>query len=471
MIGRHPHKLALGAWFDGEGSERVGSHVARCGRCRARVSEFARVRSWLRAQPFVAMTDDAVVDHPARRRWRPVVVAALLLFAYLALPGRGRSGDGIPAGGSLSAQGGDQPGQSAGPGTAEPGTSSAGGGSTAPGGGPDGSAGATSAERAAQPRGAGASGVAAQRPPWSSPLKLGLVVPTSGPLAREGSEVREVVARRVAAANSSGGVAGVPIELVVAPAEDPAALEAMARSVNAMVGGFGADVSTTTPWLLPADPSVTGPNVVPAEGSARAVGAQLASDLRAQGLGGPVGVIVGSGPDAALAAGLASKAPVTTVAARKDTTCLTELATLHRSGATAVAVAGDTDLVATCVRAAARSPWRARIGPLVAPSAAYSGIGSLPEATGTRTVLALPWPTSSSPGAARFRASTVSQSYRALVSYAATELAIDVARQTGTVSVEAIAGRTWQSDLVELEGTTNRAGRVTAAFLGTWLAV
>ena len=261
------------------------------------------------------------------------------------------------------------------------------------------------------------------------------------------------------------------MELIVAPAEDRAAIDAMAARVNAIVGGFGADIPTTTPWIFPADPLVTGANVVPAEASARVVGAQLATDLRNQSPLGLVGVVVGSGPDAALATGLASKINVTTVTAKRNTSCLTEIATLRRSGAMTLAVAGDSDLAVACIRAAARTPWHPRLGPLVAPSAAYAGIASLPEATGTRTVLGLPWPTSSAPGAARFRATTTSQSYRALVSYAATELAIDVARQTGTVSVASMADRAWRSDLVELDGATNRVGSIASALFGAWIAL
>lgn len=469
MIGRHPHKLALGAWFDGEGGEGVGGHVARCGRCRRRVAELARVRSWLRAQPFVAMSD--ATDEPRRspHRWRPVAVAALLLLAYLIAPG----GDGDSRrsrGGPLSALGGDGAQNPASP-------SSTLAGENAPATGDPGTGdGAAPAGGSARPDPRPGLGHppqlnVARLPPSRGPLRLGLVVPTTGPLAREGAEVREVVQRRIQAANTSGGVAGLPVELLVVPAEDRAALEAMAGAVNAIVGGFGAETTTPTPWLFPADPSITGPNVVAAEASARSVGAQLASDLRTEGTSGVVGVIVGTGPDAGLAAGLASRSNVTTVVARKNTTCVGEVAALRRAGAITLAVAGDTDLAASCVRAASRSPWEPRVGPLLAPSAAYAGVGSLPEATGARTVLALPWPTSSAPGAARFRATTTSQSYRALVSYAATELAIDVARQTGTVSLASMAGRSWHSDLVDVDGVNTRAGTTSSAFLGTWVPV
>ncbi|MEO7837660.1 MAG: ABC transporter substrate-binding protein [Acidimicrobiales bacterium] len=414
------------------------------------------------------------VEHGERspaRRWRPVMVAALLLLAYLIVPGRDDPPPGGSPAGPLSALSGDTPQPPASPSsTLAEDVSSTAADSSAPG--PD------SPSRASDrpPRSVGRLGPAPQvgitnLQAWKTPLRLGLVVPTSGPLAREGTEVREVVQRRVEAANASGGVAGVPIELVIASAEDQRAIEAMAATVTAIVGGFGAEITTATPWLFPADPTVTGPNVVPAERSARSVGAQLASDLQTEGLLGVIGVIVGTGPDSALAAGLASRSNVTTVTARKNTTCENEIATLRRAGAITLAVAGDSDLAASCVRAASDLPWQPRRGPLVAPSAAYAGVASLPEATGVRTVLALPWPTSPASGAARFRATTTSQSYRALVSYAATELAIDVARQTGTLSLASMTGRIWRSDLLELEGTTNRSGSISSAILGTWVAV
>lgn len=470
MIGRHPHKFALGAWFDGEGFDSVGSHVARCGRCRRRAAEMARVRSWLRAQPFVAMSEEADEAERARHRWRPMVVAAMLVFAYLVAPGRDEGDSVRSRGGDVGALNKDTtkppaPPPST-PGHASPSNAD---GSPTPGAGALGGepGRSTAAGRLGQ---AGQLGPARLQP-RTTPLRLGLVVPTIGPLAREGVEVREVVQRRVQAANTSGGVAGLPVELVVAAAEDREAIDAMAKAVNAIVGGFGAEITTATPWLFPADPSITGVNVVAAEGTARAVGAQLASDLRTEGPFGLVGVIVGTGPDAALATGLASGSNVTTVVARKNTSCLNEIASLRRTGAMVMAVAGDSDLAANCVRAASRSAWQPRVGPLLAPSAAYAGVASLSEATGARTVLALPWPTSSTPGAARFRSTTTSQSYRALVSYAATELAIDVARQTGTVSLASMAGRTWDSDLVDVDGVTTRAGTISSAFLGTWVAV
>lgn len=62
---RHPGKLDLAAWFDGEITGDVGAHVARCARCRRRTAELARVRAWLRpAEPSAAWPADRAVKGP-----------------------------------------------------------------------------------------------------------------------------------------------------------------------------------------------------------------------------------------------------------------------------------------------------------------------------------------------------------------------------------------------------------------------
>ncbi len=300
--------------------------------------------------------------------------------------------------------------------------------------------------------GGGPSGFAA--PPGRTVLRLGLVVPTRGAAAAEGAEVARTVRRRVGAANAAGGVGGSPVELVVAAAEDPAAVAALPRRVSVLVGGFGAAPPTGVPWLFPADPSVGGPGVVSAEASPEVAGQRVGALLQGQRLGGPVGVVVGSGAESALAAGLASKVSTTTAAAGSDTSCVSEVVALRRSGAVALAVAGPPDLAARCLRAAAQTLWSPPLGTIVAPSAAYAGLDAVSEARGTRTVLGLPWPTAPGGGPARFRAAGGTRSYRALVSFAATELAIEVARQKGPVSVAAMAADTWRSDLFVVEGNS-----------------
>lgn len=456
---RHPRGVDLGAWFDGEGAGTVGAHVVGCARCQRRVSEMARVRAWVRAQPFFAMGDgvaEPVADRP--RRWRPAVVPALaVLMLAVLVPNRPWQSPRGPMD-SASRVGGERS-HEAGPG---PGAAQRPGGPAAPT--------PPAADQPATPgRAAGDAGPVESASPGNGVLRLGLVVPTVGRLAREGAEIREVVRRRIELANASGGVGGRPVELVTVASEDHAGVAGLRHRVDALVGGFGAAPPDGVPWLLPADPSITGPQVLPVEASPWWAGVQLGTVLRDQGLRGPVGVVVGSGPESALADGLANRVAVTTVPSPPDGSCQAPVDSLRRAGASALAVAGPPDLAARCLEAAGRALWHPRFGAVVPPSAAYTSPALLPQLGGSRTVLALPWPTWTAPGAARFRASTRSASYRALVSFAAAELAIDVARQRGGISLPAIASGTWRSDLVDLVGTTSRPGSVVVADLGSWV--
>lgn len=470
MFRAHPGELELGAWFDGEGQDRVGTHVMRCGRCQRHASELSRLRSWLRAQPFVAMgDDDVVVDRaPLSRGKRPVVVIAALLTLFLVVAERPE----VPR--QLTASAPHRVSTTTvAPSAVAPAPPTTAGGEVAAEEVP--AIPTTAARRAQPPTTADPNSVSEQalarsrQPSAPNPLRLGLVVPTTGSMASEGAEITEVVRQRVAAANAAGGVAGLPVELEVASAEDAAAVAALATRATVLVGGFGANPPAGIPWLLPADPAIAGPGVIPAESPARSAGIQLGALLRRQGINGPVGVVVGSGPDGALAGGLSTKTPTTTVTAQESGTCAPEIAQLERAGAVALAVAGSPELAAKCMRAATHNAWHPAFGTVLAPSAAYAGLQAMPEALGARTVLGLPWPTSTAPGAARFRATTSSLSYRALVSYAATELAIDVARQQGGVSLSSVEAGLWRNDLIDLSGLTSRINTLVVAFLGTWL--
>ena len=459
MFLRHPRGTRLGAWFDGEGEERLGAHVLGCARCQKKVSELARVRAWVRAQPFFAMGEESPArPAPAPRRPRSLVVPALLGLLFVVLAPNG-PWDSSRAPMDSAARVGEERSES--PRAASPsqvpadvdadGTADMG----------DGLVGLDGEGTLAGPQPKG--------PP--TPLRLGLIVPTKGLLAAEGAEVRNVVRRGVALANASGGVSGLRVELVVVPAEDTAAVAAIGRRVTALIGGFGAPPPAGVTWLLPADTAITGPDVLSAEAAPWAVGVRLARSLQDEGLRGLIGVVRGVGPDADLADGLASQAPAVTVSIGGDGSCNAEVASLRRSGVLALAAAGPPDLAARCLEAASRAGWHPRHGTLVAPSAVYAGVPPVADGGGPRTVLGLPWPTWDVPGAARFRATTQSSSYRALVSFAAAELAIEVARQAGEVSLPAMALGTWRSDLFDLVGTTSRTGAVVVAGLGSWAQV
>jgi hypothetical protein len=240
--------------------------------------------------------------------------------------------------------------------------------------------------------------------------------------------------------------------------------------VDALVGGVGSAAPAGTPWLFPADPAVGGDSVVPAETSPVEVGVRLADDLEARGIPGPVGAVVGDGPDAGLADGVASRRPTVRVAADGGGTCREPVRALRRRAVSALVVAGPPDLVERCTRAAALLGWRPPGGILVPPSAAYAHLERSPAAQGVRTVLGLPWPDSDTPGANRYRAAVPDgHSYRALVSFAAVELAIQVARAEGTVRIDRISSGRWRSDLFDLEGGHHRPRPVMVASFGTWL--
>jgi hypothetical protein len=237
------------------------------------------------------------------------------------------------------------------------------------------------------------------------------------------------------------------------------------------VGGFAIPAPAGIPWLVPADVEPSGPDVVAGEVSAEQAGEVLGADLASRGVAGRAGAVTGEGPNAGFAAGLARAVPVERVAAAPGTDCDDEVTELRRRGVSALAVAGPPDLARTCAQAAARMGWRPPGGLLLPPSAAYAHLELSFPAQGARTVLGFPSPRADEPGASRYRR-TVSYSgaYRALVSFAAAELALDVARVTGSVAAEPVRTRHWKSDLYDLDGGRNASPRIVTARFARWSA-
>lgn len=445
---RHPRATELGAWFDGEGRSAVGSHVARCARCRRKVDDFALVRSWVRAQPLYRMRAGEVTPDPSGRPSVAAAASAALAAIAIAIAA-------IVTWGPTKPRPATEPGVAAGP-NVTPGSRAA----FEPA--PEDSIVVDHAphmrERAHElptvPH--SHAGPRAGRP---GPLRIGIAVPRG---TAEAAELVDVARRRVLAANAAGGVAGYPVELVVIDAGDE-----VPANVDVLVGGYGMEAPSGTPWLLPADTTTTGDDVLAAEATAEAAGEHLGRALRRAGLRTSVGVIVGAGPDTSLADGLAAHLDVIRVLERDALSCTAEVAALRRAGVEAVAVAGSPELARRCTSAAAMTLWKPKHGFVFAPSAAYAGLHHDASAWGARTVLSLPWPTTTAPGAARFRATTTATSYRALVTFAATELAIDVARRSGAITLSSIAAGKWPSDLLDLTGTTSPA-TVVVAGPGGW---
>jgi hypothetical protein len=270
-------------------------------------------------------------------------------------------------------------------------------------------------------------------------------------------------------ANEAGGVGGRRVDVVPVPTDDDVAQRVALSRVDALVGGFAIPAPAGIPWLVPADVEPSGPDVVPGEVSAEQAGRVLGADLATRDLAGPAGAVVGEGPDAGFATGLAASVPVERVSAGPDTGCDDEVIALRRRGVSALAVAGPPDLARSCTAAAARMGWRPPGGLLVAPSAAYAHLELAFPAQGARTVLGFPSPRADEPGASRYRR-TVSYSgaYRALVSFAAAELALDVARVTGSVAAGPVRTRHWKSDLYDLDGGRNASPRIVAARFARW---
>jgi hypothetical protein len=483
--------MQLETWFDGESTEALAWHLATCSSCFRYVDKLSRVRAAVRqgmaATPGTTAEGAALggtgaggtgadlrsrlpqvpSHHPSRRALTLAAVPVVLLLAAGLVVGVDRGA----VRGTLSALSGG--GAS---------TTSAGGRAAADGGSATRGTDATNGTTASAPSGttgstdAGRSGTGGTNGTKSAGsivgLRLAVVVPTQGPGASDGSAITQAAEKAVAEANASGGVNGGSVQLTVVPAENSAAVAGLAGHVDALVGGFGAVMPLDVQWILPADPWAAGADVVSTELSPEAAGARLGQDLLQRGATGTVGVVEGAGPDAALASGLASAVPVSVVQAPTSDTCLPELAALQAQGVAAVAVAGPPSLAAACVSAVNAGPWSPPGGILLAPSAAYAGISSagVGAGPGTFTVLGLPWPASPSVGAARFRADLPGlSSYRALVSYAAVELAVDVARTTGSLSTASMTGHTWRNDLYDYSGTANAGAAVVEESAGGWV--
>lgn len=453
----HPSGIQLGAWFDEEleawNAFELGVHIDRCRRCRRRVRDLERVHSALHGHPMPAPVPTTPTRSVGRLRLLVPAAVAIVFAVAVASATIGTTDNGQQTARRGGLPGGPSAPPADGP-TIRPDAEVPPGGTAASPGGD--TAGVPVAGRDDQP------GV--------SPLRLGVLVATSGPLAEPSAEMVRAVRQVAEAANAGGGVSGRHVEVVAIDAADRATLRSLRSLVDVLVGGVN-PVTTTVdvPWLLPADPNRAGPNVVAAEVAPLAAGSRLADELVARGLDGTVAVVVGEGPDAAFAEGIAQRLPVRTQQATSATTCDQELFELHRPGVVALAVAGPPELVERCADAAARRGWRPTGGLLVPPSAAYAGLALVPSAQLARTVLGLPWPTDNNPGAARFR-SAVSDtgSYQALVAFAGAELAVDAARRYGTPTLEAIAAGTWATDLITFRGTANTSTTVVAARSGGW---
>jgi hypothetical protein len=502
MHRRHPSPLELGAYFDGETIEGVSEHIAHCRKCRESLEELRGVRSAVRGE--LDLTDGS-----ARRRARwtvaliPVAASIALLLAVSAPPGglpvtRVENADeATPAAPPLfmpsdaanvtSTSAPPVEAHTAGAGRARAAGSSGSAASAAAGGAPTGQVPAVGAGSLAEseaapgaPAGKSAAGrsanVAASAsngrpvPPPSGPLRLGVPVPTKGPLTGEGDEVLRAVKAVVDRSNETGGVAGRRVEVIAVPTDDAGARADALGRVQALVGGFATDVPAGMPWIMPADVGPTGPDVAAAELAAEQAGWALAADLTARGNRGTVAAVVTAGPDGGLATGLAKSLLVHSVEASGKTSCDQEMMALRKRDVVALALAVPPDLARRCAAAAARMGWRPAGGLLLAPSAVYAHLERDLVAQGARSALALSTPNADDSGSSRFRRSAPGcDSYRSLVSFAAAELAVGAAgASNGVLSMTALRDHRWRSDLYDVDGGQHTTSHVVAIRFGRW---
>ena len=272
-------------------------------------------------------------------------------------------------------------------------------------------------------------------------------------------------------ANDDGGVAGRRIDVVVVPTDNERARAVALGRVEALVGGFSIDAPGGMPWVMPADVAPPGADVAAGELAAEQAGAALGLDLAARSTERRmVGAIVAPGPDAALAAGLARSLPVQQVSAGSDTSCDQEVVALRKREVAALALAVPPDLARRCAAAAARMGWRPSGGLLLAPSAVYAHLERDLVAQGARSAVALSPANTDDSGAARFRrACPGCDSHRALMSFAAAELALGSARAAnGALTMTALRDRRWQSDLYDVNGGQHTTSHVVSIRFGRW---
>jgi hypothetical protein len=500
MQRRHPSPLELGAYFDGEPIAGVSEHVARCRKCRESLDELRGVRCAVRGE--LDLTDGS-----ARRRARwtvalvPVAAAVALLLAMAAPPGglpvtRVENADQsaiAPAAAPPQFEPTKASDVTAAPPPVEGGTaatrplvaargSSAGASVAAPptAGVPPAGAGVVpdvpapgpkvAAGRSASAAGSGPAAARSAQAP-TGPLRLGVPIPTRGSSSGEGNEVLRAVRAVVDRANDDGGVAGRRADVVIVPTDDERARAVALGRVEALVGGFSIDAPAGMPWVMPADVAPVGGDVAAGELAAEQAGEALGRDLVARSSERRVvGAVVGSGPDAGLAVGLAKSLPVQQVSVGADTSCDQEVVALRKRDVAALALAVPPDLARRCAASAARMGWRPSGGLLLAPSAVYAHLERDLVAQGARSAVALSPANTDDAGTARFRrACPGCDSHRALMSFAAAELALGTARTAnGALTMAGLRDRRWQSDLYDVNGGQHTTSHVVSIRFGRW---
>lgn len=459
MIRRHPSARVIMAWYDEEfHDDGVSAHIARCGRCAARIRRFAVVDGAVRGAAPEAVPPAGHVKVSGGRRIVPG--AAIAALTSLVVVGGGLAAASprrtvSDALGALGALVGDS----------HHGTTTA---TTPP-------VPTSVAEPGAPPPPQNPPGLTPQPAagttttiPADQAITLAVVLADDSADPAETGQIERAVRAAVNEAQAGGGVNGRPVTLRVLSATSHVSVDL--SGVTALIGGYG-PTGAGLPWIMPSDPTAAGVGVVNADPTPAAAGTTFGRLATAHNAAAVVGVVraSGSAPEAGLADGLRTTAKTVQVSAEPNSDCRREVQYLRSQHVTALAVAGPPPLVAACANAAAGGWWHPRDGVFVPPSAAYAASPGSLVFLGANTVLGLPWPTSDDPGARRFRAVTGCTSYAAEVAFAATELAVQIARASGTVSVAAMQAGVWTNDLYRYRGTALATPRLVQATAGGWL--
>jgi hypothetical protein len=322
--------------------------------------------------------------------------------------------------------------------------------------------------------GAQQAAIAQQSPVITKALRIGVPVP-DGVRAESDDALQVIRAVRAAvdAANANGGVAARPVTLDIVDA----ATVATGAPYDVLVGGIASTAATgevivpgDKPWILPADPRVSGSSVLVAEPDAADAGRAVSATLTIAPTA-PIAVLDDSGASSAFGrqVALTRRGPVATVAVPVGQTCDSSISSARKQQSAALVFALEDAQLRRCLDALARAAWMPSGGVLLPSYAAFSA-PDVPFGVRGAAALPLPWSSWNDPGVTRFR--TVSggaTSYRALVSFAATELAIAIARENaGHVDLSRVASHPWRSDLFSFDGTRNIGLRPAQRTLGGW---
>ena len=465
----HPRGIHLTAWHDGEIDDpSLSAHVESCARCWRAVATMTKVDAAVRG----GIVDREVVGASASRVGRRPTFAvgvslALVLAAVVVMLAPAVSIDtsktrifGRPASERSDALHDSSP-------DGFTGTSS----TTLPeadGNRPT----ARDAERqgpapslASPPPVPGPSPTPGASPPAAVALRIGLPLPggeTS--TALDTADILRGARSALEAANGAGGIGGRPIEFQVLDAD---ALDV--SGVDVLVGGLPGRSGVETRgrlWILPADPRVTGSNVLGLLPAPADYG-RLISEAWTH-TGEPRIFILQDGSEQQRIADAFSATYPGAVRLSVGDRCEESVSEARGRGASSLVLAIDRATLERCATALRRIGW-VPAGPILVPGYVAFGTSPFPPAADVRALLGVPWPAWDETGPARFREATKSLSYRALVTFASVELAVAVARANeGQVNAAAVLSGAWRSDLLALDGTTNVGLRPARMVPGGW---